>query len=118
MAAVLGLVMAAFLTPIRTWAADETSIQVVVKDASDNEPIYQAQLTLKFKIPQRYRHEKWISYSAKTDKKGECIFHHITKGPIVLMVTAKDHQSFGKQYQIEKDDPVIEVKLRRPQPQI
>jgi hypothetical protein len=118
MAAVLGFALAALLTPRQARAADEATLRVVVKDAADNEPIYQAHLTLQFKIPQRFRQDKWISYSAKTDKKGECTFHHITKGPIVLMVTADDHQSFGKKYEIKKDNPVIEVKLRKPQPQI
>jgi hypothetical protein len=99
-------------------AADETSIHVHVTDAADGKPIFQAHLTLQFKIPQRFRQDKWISYSAKTDKKGQCTFHHITKGPVRLLVTAEDHQSFGKEYQIEKDNPVIDVKLRKPQPQI
>ncbi len=97
---------------------EETTLRVVVKDAKTNQPIYQAQLTLQFQIPQRFRQPKWIAYSAKTDKKGQYIFRRVNKGPIRLMVTSEGHQSFGKQYEIKKDDPVIEVKLRTPQPQI
>ena len=113
-----GLCVAVLLNTSTARAADETSLRVVVKEAANDDPINQAHLTLQFKIPQKYRQDKWISYSAKTDKKGQCLFHHITKGPIRLMVTADGHQSFGKEYTIEKDDPVIEVKLRKPQPQI
>jgi hypothetical protein len=116
--ATVGLAMLAFFAPRRARAADDTTLHVVVTDAADGTPIYQAHLTLQFKISQRYRQDKWISYSAKTDKQGRCIFHHITKGPIRLLVTAEDHQSFGKDFKIEKDNPVIEVKLRKPQPQV
>ncbi|HET7840041.1 MAG TPA: carboxypeptidase-like regulatory domain-containing protein [Terriglobia bacterium] len=97
---------------------EETSLHVVVTEAANNEPIFQAQLTLQFQIPQRFKQPKWIAYSAKTDKKGKCTFRRVNKGPIRLLVTADGHQSYGKQYEIQKDNPVIEVKLRKPQPQI
>jgi hypothetical protein len=113
-----GLALVVLLAPSRVCAADDTNLHVVVSEAADGAPIFQAHLTLQFKIPQKFRQDKWISYSAKTDKKGQCTFRHITKGPIRLMVTAEGHQSFGKEYEIEKDNPVIEVKLRKPQPQV
>jgi Carboxypeptidase regulatory-like domain len=107
------------LFPLTTAAAgEETSLRVVVKDATNGEPIFQAQLTLQFQVPQKFRQPKWISYSAKTNKKGEYTFRRVNKGPIRLMVTADDHQSYGKQLEIKKDDPTIEVKLRHPQPQV
>jgi Carboxypeptidase regulatory-like domain len=99
-------------------ADDETSLRVVVKEASDGKPIFQAQLTLKFKIPQKFRQPKWISYSAKTNKKGEYVFRRVNKGPYHLMVTADGHQSAGKQGEIDSDNSTIEVELRKPQPQI
>ncbi|MGE5326325.1 MAG: carboxypeptidase-like regulatory domain-containing protein [Deltaproteobacteria bacterium] len=109
----------ASLFPRSAVCADEvTSLRVVVTEASDGKPVFQAQLTLKFQLPQRFRQPKWISYSAKTNKKGEYVFRRISKGPYHLMVTAEGHQSFGKQGEIDSDNPTIEVKLRRPQPQI
>ncbi len=99
-------------------ANEETSVRVVVKDAATGDPVYQAHLTLQFQIPQKFKLPKWIAYSAKTDKKGEYTFRRVNKGPIRLLVTAEGHQSYGKQSEIDKDDQVIEVKLRKPQPQI
>ena len=118
LAVACGLALAIFLNASTAGAADEATLQVVVKEAASGEPIFQAHLTLQFRIPQKYKQDKWISYSAKTDKKGECTFHHITKGPIRLMVTAEGFQTFGKKFEIKKDNRVIEVKLRKPQPQI
>jgi hypothetical protein len=115
---VCGFALAVFLNTSTARAADEATLQVVVKEAASGDPIFQAHLTLQFRIPQKYRLDKWISYSAKTDKKGECTFRHITKGAIRLMVTADGYQTFGKEFEIKKDNPVIEIKLRKPQPQI
>lgn len=116
--AAVGLIPMVLFAPSKAIATDVTSLHIVVKEAASGEPIYQAHLTLQFRIPQRFRQDKWISYSAKTDKKGQYTFHRITKGQIRLMVTAEGHQSFGKEYEIEKDNPIIEVKLRKPQPQV
>jgi hypothetical protein len=99
-------------------ADEETTLRVVVNNAADGQPVFQAQLTLQFQIPQKFRQPKWIAYSAKTDKKGEYTFRRVNKGPIRLLVTAEGHQSYGKQFTIEKDNPTIKVKLRKPQPQI
>jgi hypothetical protein len=116
---VLGcLVVAGLAVQTPAKAADETNIHVVVKDAKSGDPIFQAHLTLQFREGGKLKRDKWISYSAKTDKQGKYMFRHINKGPIRLMVTAPDHQTFGKEYQIEKDNPVIEVSLRKPQPMI
>jgi hypothetical protein len=33
-----------------------------------------------------------------------------------LIVTAEHHQSYGKEIELEEDNQVIEVKLKKPQP--
>jgi len=116
--ATLALAMLALFPRLAVSANEETTLRVVVTEATDGQPIFQAQLTLQFQIPQKFRQPKWISYSAKTNKKGEYIFRRVNKGPIHLMVTAEGHQSYGKQSELDKDDSTIEVKLRKPQPQI
>ncbi len=107
-----------FLAPAVACADEETNVRVVVKEAVNDEPIYQAHLTLQFQQVKKLKRDKWIAFSAKTDKQGQCTFHHIPKGPIRLLVTADHHQSFGKEFEIDNEDQVIEVKLRKPQPQI
>ena len=91
---------------------------LLLTGAASGDPIFQAQLTLRFQVPQKLREPKWLSYSAKTNKKGEYTFKRVNKGPMVLMVTADDHQSYGKKFEVDEDDSTIEVKLRKPQPQV
>lgn len=98
---------------------DRTSIYVVVKEAKTDEPIPNARLTLQFHEPggvARLKRRKMISYSAKTNPQGRYKFTNIPKGTIRLLVTADHHQTLGEEFEIDKDNQVIEVKLRKPQP--
>ncbi|HZP01148.1 MAG TPA: carboxypeptidase-like regulatory domain-containing protein [Terriglobia bacterium] len=113
-----GLVAGLLLCSLRNPAAetnDVTTVNVLVKDAESNQPINQAHLTLQFRMPGKVR-SKMISYSAKTNSQGRYKFTHIPKGTIRLLVTADRHQSYGKEIEIERDNQLIEVSLRKPQP--
>jgi hypothetical protein len=93
----------------------ELSVNVVVKEADTGEAISQARLTLTFKSGKLHR---TISYGAKTNAQGRYRFTDIPKGTVHLFVTAERHQSYGKEIELEEDNQVIEVKLKKPQPQL
>lgn len=98
---------------------ERTSVNVVVRDAESGQPINQARLTLQFREPGKKLTPKLphrLAYSAKTNAQGRYRFADIPKGTIRIMVTAEQHQAFGKDFELERDNQVIEVKLRKPQP--
>ncbi|MGO8733283.1 MAG: carboxypeptidase-like regulatory domain-containing protein [Terriglobia bacterium] len=92
----------------------QANLTVVVKEADTGDPISQARLTLSFQPPGRLRHS--VSYGAKTNAQGRYQFTEIPKGTVHLSVTAEHRQSYGKEIELEEDNQVIEVKLKRPQP--
>ncbi|MGH9327389.1 MAG: hypothetical protein ACRD2B_11995 [Terriglobia bacterium] len=92
-----------------------TTLYVLVTDAKTSQPIFQAHLTLQFPNPDS-RTGKLISYSAKTDIRGKYKFSFIPMGEVFLVVTAQDHQSLGRRFQITQENQTIAVKLRKPQP--
>jgi hypothetical protein len=103
----------------RASSEDRTSLVIVVKDADSDDPIGQARLTLTFREPGnkfRLKPSKKISYSAKTNGQGKYRFTNIPKGTIRVLVTAERHQSYGKELDLDQDNQVFEVKLRKPQP--
>jgi hypothetical protein len=102
------------LKPATADSSRETSLTIVVKEADTGDPISQARLTLTFHQPGKLHRS--ISYSAKTSAQGRYRFTNIPKGTVVLFVTADHHQSLGKEIEVEEDDQVIEVKLKKPQP--
>jgi len=91
----------------------QVSLTVVVKEADTGDPISQARLTLTFKQGRLHRP---VSYGAKTNAQGRYRFTNVPKETVRLLVTADRHQSFGKEFDLEEDNQVIEVKLKKPQP--
>ena len=97
---------------------DPTNVTVIVKEADSDDPVSQAGVTLQFTEPASFGHGKKHSYNAKADAQGRCKLFGINKGPIVLMVTATHHQAYGKELQLDQDNQVFIVKLKKPQPLI
>jgi hypothetical protein len=92
-----------------------TTVNVQVQDANTGEPIYQAHLTLRYRQQGGFMHRsKIIAYTSKTGKDGKGQFPYVPMGPVTLMVTAPDHNTFGKEFEITKENQLIEVKLQKP----
>jgi len=105
--------------PARADATGGSTLHVRVIDAETGQPISQAHLTLQFHEPagkRKFKKPPMISFAAKTNPQGQYKFTNIFKGTIRLMVTADHHESFGKDFEFEKDDQMIEVKMKKPQP--
>lgn len=114
-----GLITVGSLFPAWADTPERTNVFVEVKDAATDKPLANAHLTLRFHEPgdpAKLRRGKTFSYSAKTNPQGRYKFTHIPKGTIHVIVTAERHQSFGQDFELEQDDQVIEVKLKKPQP--
>ena len=93
------------------------SVTVSVTDADTGKPINQAHITLQFREPGgKLKRSKTLSYAAKTNAEGRYKFVDIPAGPVLLIVTEEHHQTFGKQFEVSKESPQLEVKLKPPQP--
>jgi len=102
----------------RLWGGEGveyTNLNVLVTSAENDKPIFQARLTLQFRMPGRGR-SKLTTYSAKTNNQGRYTFTNIPKGSFHLFVTGENRQSYGKELELEQDNQLFEVKLRKPQP--
>lgn len=113
-----GVMLAALVAicmPLSLAAETLTTVHVQVNDAKTGEPIYQAHLTLRYRVRGGFmRRSEIISYTAKTDKSGKGQFPVVPMGNITLMVTAPDHNTFGKEFEITKDKQLIKVELHKP----
>jgi hypothetical protein len=115
--ALLVAALAALMAPGAFAAVQTTTVRVLVKDATTGQPVYQARLTLTFRNHGGLLHRsKIISYTAKTDKDGKGQFPVVPLGTVTLMVTAPDHRTFGKEFEITKQNQLIEVELQKPHP--
>lgn len=92
-----------------------TSLTIFVTDAVTHKPIFQARLTLSFRDPDSHIGSS-LSYSAKTDPKGKYTFLYIPMEPVLVVVTAPDHQTFGQKFDVTQENQTIQVHLNPPQP--
>jgi Carboxypeptidase regulatory-like domain len=120
---VLSAVCLLFIADSRVDADSDnlTSVNVLVKDAESGKPIFQARLTLVFQYREPgklspIKRAKTLTFSAKTDLHGRYRFAEVSKGTVRLIVTAPDHQTFSKEFEVNEDNPLLEVKLKKPQP--
>ena len=113
-------VLAMGAATLRAAAPSLITITVVVTDSESGKPINQAQLTLTFKQPGegRMSRAKTLTFSSKTDAQGRGRFLAVPEGSVILLVTADHHQTFGKDFEVSKEHPTLEVKLKPPQPVI
>lgn len=56
-------------------------------------------------------------YELKTDSEGKASFDGVPYGPLRVQVLAPGFQTFGDDYEIDKPEMQITVKLKRPQKQ-
>jgi hypothetical protein len=114
------VLLAFFTSAASAQVAERTNVTVVVKDAETGRPINQARLTLQFRETGKFgikpERPHRLSYSAKTNPQGRYRFTDIPRGTIHLVVTAERHQTFGKEFEIDKANQLIEVALKKPQP--
>lgn len=92
-----------------------TDLTIVVTDATNHKPVFQARLTLSFRDPDS-RIGSSVSYNAKTDAQGKYTFSFIPMEPVVVVVTAPNHQSFGQKFDVTQANQTIKVELNPPQP--
>jgi uncharacterized GH25 family protein len=100
-------------------AAPQTAVSVTVKDQFDK-PIDNAAVILDFlgshqiaKLGRR----KQTHWEVHTNQQGLAHFPPVPQGTIQLQVVAKNHQTFGKKFDIDTDQKTIAVKLKPPQEQ-
>jgi uncharacterized GH25 family protein len=113
------VVIAVFVSLLLVAAAPQTAIRVTVKDQYDK-PIDNAAVILDFlgshqitKLGRR-RQTHW---EVHTNQDGLAHFPPVPQGTIQLQVVAKNHQTFGKKFDIATDQKTIDVKLNPPQKQ-
>jgi hypothetical protein len=113
------LVIALVASLVLIAAAPQTSIIITVKDERDN-PIDNAAVILDFlgshqiaKLGKR----KLTHWEVHTNQKGLAHFPPVPQGTIQVQVVAKNHQTFGKKFDIDTDQKTIDIKLNPPQEQ-
>ncbi len=115
----LALVLVLFGCLTLLAAAPETKIVVTVTDQF-NKPVDNAAVILDFLGSHqiaKFGKRKVTHWEVHTNQEGLAHFPPVPQGTIQLQVVAKEHQTFGKKFDIDTDSKTIDVKLNPPQNQ-
>jgi hypothetical protein len=105
--------------PARPADDDETVLRIEVKTLGGT-PIERANVIVRFvegrsiaKLGRRVRR----SWDTRTNTEGVVKLPAIPQGKILIQVSAKGFQTFGKEYEVLEPEKTIEIRLNPPQPQ-
>jgi len=91
-----------------------TKIRIHVTDANDK-PVSNASVYVRYYESGGFlRHEKLSELSFKTNQEGSVKISEIPQGKILIQVIAKGWHTFGKWYDIDKDEESVSIKLEPP----
>ena len=88
-----------------------TRLRIVVTNTQDK-PVGNASVYVRFNQPGGFLHkDKLAELSFKTNEDGSVKVPAVPRGKILIQVIAKGLHTFGKWYDIEKDQDTIAIKL-------
>jgi hypothetical protein len=91
-----------------------TKLRIVVT-AGEDKPIGNASVYVRFNTSGGFlRHEKQVEMNFKTNQDGSVKVPEIPQGKILIQVIATGWHTYGKWYDVEKDEETITIKLVPP----
>jgi hypothetical protein len=90
-----------------------TRLRIEIVDPSDK-PVGNASVYIRFSQPTLMHKDKLSELNLKTNEDGTVKVPAIPQGKILIQVIAKGWHTYGKWYDIEKDEDTIPIKLEAP----
>jgi hypothetical protein len=91
-----------------------TKIRIQVNDPNDK-PVSNASVYVRYYESGGFlRHEKLAELNFKTNQEGSVKVPAIPRGKILIQVIAKGWHTFGKWYDIDKEEESVSIKLEQP----
>jgi hypothetical protein len=92
----------------------KTRLKIEITDPNDK-PVGNASVYIRFNIPGGpLRKDKLAELNLKTNDDGSAKAPEIPQGKILIQVIAKGWKTYGKWYDINKDEDTVEIKLENP----
>jgi hypothetical protein len=91
-----------------------TKIRVQVNDANDH-PVSNASVYVRYYMSGGFlRHEKLAELSFKTNQEGSVKIPAIPQGKVMIQVIATGWHTYGKWYDMDKEEESVSIKLEQP----
>jgi hypothetical protein len=91
-----------------------TKIRIQVNDANDH-PVTNASVYVRYYMSGGFlRHEKLAELSFKTNQEGSVKIPAIPQGKVMIQVIATGWHTYGKWYDMDKEEESVSIKLEQP----
>lgn len=91
-----------------------TKLRIVVT-AGDDKPVGNASVYVRFSTPGGFlHHDKLAEMNFKTNQDGSVKVPEIPQGKVLIQVIATGWHTYGKWYDVQKDEETIAIKLAPP----
>jgi hypothetical protein len=90
-----------------------TELRVELTGGDAKTPIVDASVYVKF-VDDGLMRDKKIELNLKTNQRGVARSPEIPKGRVLIQIVSPGWKTFGKYYDIDKDEQVIQINLERP----
>jgi hypothetical protein len=89
-------------------------IHITVTDPHD-QPVSNASVYVRYNQPGSFlHHDKLAELNFKTNQEGSVKVPEVPQGKVLIQVIAKDWHTFGKWYDMDKDEETVSIKLEPP----
>lgn len=91
-----------------------TKLRIIVTSGEDK-PVGNASVYVRFNTSGGFlRHEKQVEMNFETNQDGSVKVPEVPQGKVLIQVIAKGWHTYGKWYDVEKDEETIAIKLEPP----
>lgn len=102
-------------------AADMTKLKILVKTQGGH-PVDRAEVIVRWHANAKHPRAGFgravrTTFEMRSNQEGEANVPEIPQGNILIQINAKGYQTFGKVYQIDEEEKIIEIALNPPQQQ-
>ncbi len=107
----LGLTQAKGDKPSTRETAD---LKIELLGGEEGIPVKNASVYVEYRQGRLLAGKKKYKYGVKTNQEGVASIREIPKGKVLIQVVAEGWKTFGKVYDIEKDEATVQIRLQRP----
>ena len=95
-----------------------TRLTLQVLNETNQEPVADAHVVVRFTEERILRRDKRVSWEAKTNRKGVLVLSDIPTGTVKVQIIAKGFQTYGDQHELAKPQEELTILLQPPKGQL
>ena len=106
------------LTCLAAEEEETTRLTVRVVSETNDKPVNDAHVVVRFVTARTLRRDKRTSWEAKTNQRGMLVLTQIPYGAVRVQVIARGYQTYGEQFELSKPEQELTIQLKLPPEQV